>query len=437
MKKYLILIIALFITEIAFSQSILNLINRSNEFLDTLEKGKFEDAQNFFDEGVKDKVQPEILKNFWNSTNSTLGNLESVESAQNKTQEEFFVVTLICKFSKGTQGFQFVFNQKEKMVGFFVVPKSNAAVYQNPVYADSTLYKEQPVSIKTSGHELAGLLTTPKSGTNFPVIVLVHGSGPSDMDESIGPNKPFKDLALGLAAKGIATIRYVKRTRVYPGEFNKAFTLKEEVTDDALAAIALAKTITGVNKKQIYVLGHSLGGMLAPKLASLAPDVNGIIMAAAPARKFTDVISDQNKYMFESAKDTTAEGKKQLQNALTELEKTRITKPGTMKVDSLLLGLPVSYWIDMNLYDQVGTAKKLKKRILILQGENDFQVPVMDYNLWKGAFAKKKNVTFKLYPELNHLFITQPQKGSPQQYQQPGNVAGSVIDDIALWVKSN
>lgn len=437
MKRNLLLIIALFITELTFSQGILNLINRSDEYLDALEKGRFEEAYTFFDESVKDKIQPDALKNFWTSVNTALGNLESVENAQNQIRNEYYVVTLDCKFSRGTQAFQFVFNKNEKMVGFLVMPKSNMPVYQDPAYADSTLYNERPVSIKTPGHELAGLLTTPENGTNFPVIILVHGSGPSDMDETTGPNKPFRDLATGLAAKGIATLRYVKRTRVYTGEFRKAFTVKEEVTDDALAAIAMAATVPGVNKKQIYVLGHSLGGMLAPKLMTLAPDLNGIILAAAPARKFTDVIIEQNKYLFEASKDTTSDGRKQLQNTLTEIEKTRITKLGAMAPDSLVLGLPASYWIDMNLYDQTGTAKKLKKRILVVQGENDFQVSAEDYRLWKNALDKKKNVTFKLYPGLNHLFIPQTEKGTPEQYQNPGNVSGSLIDDIAGWIKNN
>ena len=124
---------------------------------------------------------------------------------------------------------------------------------------------------------LAAIITTPKGATNFPMVVLVHGSGPSDLDGTVGPNKPLKDIADGLACKGIGSIRYVKRTVVYAAEFGKAFTVKEEVLDDAVAAIALAKTVKGADVKSIYVLGHSLGGMLAPRIATLVPDIKGII----------------------------------------------------------------------------------------------------------------------------------------------------------------
>ncbi|MFA6945780.1 MAG: dienelactone hydrolase, partial [Pedobacter sp.] len=130
-------------------------------------------------------------------------------------------------------------------------------------------YSETEISIKFAEGQMAGIFTSPKNTVNFPVVIMVHGSGPSDMDETVGPNKPFKDLAAGLAAKGIGSIRYVKRSMVYPRAFNSSFTVKEEVTEDALTAIALAGTLPGVNKSQIYLLGHSLGGMLAPRIAAL------------------------------------------------------------------------------------------------------------------------------------------------------------------------
>jgi fermentation-respiration switch protein FrsA (DUF1100 family) len=330
-----------------------------------------------------------------------------------------------------------VFNKSEKIVGLFPRQKANQQSYLRPAYADTNAYKEKEIYIKTAGHSLVGLLTTPAKGTNFPIVVLLHGSGPSDMDETVGPNKPFKDLAAGLATKGIASIRYVKRTLAYAGEFSKVFTVKEEVTDDALAAIALARTIPGADKKKIYLFGHSMGGMLAPKLATLAPDLNGLILAAAPARKLTDLIDEQNRYSASQMKDTTGAVKKQLEEALKETAKTRITKLGLIKPDSLLLGLPAAYWVDLNLYDQVGTAKKLiKQKVMIVQGGFDFQISPQDYQIWNTALGKKKNVTMKLYPDLNHLLSPQKEKGNMTQYGIPVSVSGILVNDIATWIKA-
>lgn len=435
MKSFKLFVILLFISQMSFAQSMVTLINRADQFFDTMDKGKFEEAHDFFDESVKDKITSDELKLFWLRLGNTLGAYQSVDGATNSIQGEFFQVTLNCGFTKGSQTFSFVFNKAEKLVGFFVVPASNEAVYSSPAYADTSLYNAQEVKIKFAGGEMAGIYTTPKGVTSFPVVILVHGSGPSDMDETVGPNKPFKDLAAGLAAKGIASIRYVKRTMIYANQFNKAFTVKEEVVDDALTTIALARTLPGVNKSRIYVFGHSLGGMLAPKIATLAPDLNGIILAAAPARKFADLMLEQNRNLFLASKDTSAAGKRQFEETTREIERSRLLKLGDIAPDSMILNAPASYWADLNMYDQVATARKIKNRILILQGEHDFQVSVQDYNLWKNALAVNKNASFKLYPDLNHLLSSQKEKGTALQYRVPANVSANLINDIAEWIK--
>ncbi len=435
MKKFLLLTVFLFASSVSFSQSVFSLFGKANEFFALLNEQKFEVAHKFFDEKEQAKITPDNLKQLWTNINTNLGDVISLEAIQSKTQDEFFAVTLEGKFKKDDQNFVLLFNKNEKVVGLYFPPKP--VTYIKPLYADTNTYTEKSVYLQTDSHKLAAIVTTPKNVKNFAMVVLVHGSGPSDMDETLGPNKPFKDLATGLATQGIGSIRYVKRTLVYANEFSKVFTVKQEVTDDALSAIALAKTIKDADVKNIYIFGHSLGGMLAPKLAILAPSVKGIILAAAPARKFTDVIISQNKYMFALAKDTTAASNKILESTLLEIEKSRINKLGALKPDSLIIGLPVSYWIDLNQYDQVATAKKLnKQRIFVLQGGFDFQVgEETDFNLWNTALGKKPNVKLKLYPTLNHLLTKQTEKGTVQQYQIPANVDQEIITDLAAWIK--
>jgi len=435
MKKASLLLLLLFVTTASFSQGMISLFGRANDFFDLMEKQKFAEAHAFFDANLQTKVPAAELEKLWGELNKRYGKFESASAVQGKAQGEYFTVVVDAKFTNDTQSFMMGFDKTEKIAGFFLRPKSTASTYLNPAYADTTLYSSKEIYIKTPGHNLVGLLTTPKNAINYPVVVMVHGSGPSDMDETVGPNKPFKDLAAGLAAKGIASIRYVKRTMIYSGEFGGAFTVKEETIDDALAAITLAGTLPGVDKKEIYLFGHSLGGMLAPKIATLAPSLKGLILAEAPARKFTDLMVEQNKYLYEMSKDTTQAGKKQLADVLKELERSRITDAGTMKPDSSILGVPVSYWVDLNNYNQVETAKKVNKRILIFQGANDFQVAVADYDLWNAALGKKSNVTLKLYPDLNHLLSSQLEKGTVAQYQQAASVSETLINDIVSWIK--
>jgi len=435
MRKIRLLILMLLVSSIASAQGLFTYMNLSTQFFDALNAGKFEDAKAFFDESLKDKVTAQALESAWKQIHGQLGDFESVDGAQNRSQDDFQSVILDCRFKNGSQPFQFVFNNNHKLLGFFIAPKSAVASYKAPAYADTTGYSEKFITLKSGTHELPGALTLPKTGSNFPIVIFVHGSGPSDMDETVGAHKPFKDLAIGLANKGIASIRYVKRTILYPAEFQKAFTLKEEVEEDAIAAIEYAKTLTEVEKGQIYLFGHSLGGMVAPRIATINKDLKGIILAAAPARSFAAIAIEQNSYVLVHSGDTTAATKKAVQDNINELKRASSIKTGSLPADSVVLSLPASYWSDINGLEPISIAKKLKSKILVIQGGNDFQVTETDFNLWKNALKNKKNVSFKLYPMLNHLFSFVSEKGTVNQYQQPGNVDEVVVNDVAAWIK--
>jgi dienelactone hydrolase len=434
LKKYKLFILALLISTVAVAQGILGYINTANAFLDEMSAGKFVEAQAFFDVSLKDKITADNLKTVWGQIASNLGNLESIDGAQNKAQGEYQVVILDCKFSKGNQGFQFVFNKEQKLVGFLFLPKKPSTTYNIPAYADTAKYKENLITVASGKYNLPAMLTIPKDSVKVPIVIFIHGSGPADMDESVGAQKPFKDIAGGLGSKGIATLRYVKRTVLYGNEFGKAFTTKEEVTDDALAMIEFAKTIPEVDPQQIYIFGHSLGGMLAPRIATLSPDLKGIILAAAPAKKLQDISIEQNNYFYSIGKDTTKAGKESLNNAIKQLNFSKTITDKNLPADSVVLGLPAAYWADLNAMNQVDLAKKLKMRTFIIQGGNDFQVGAQDFNLWVVGLKGKKNVDSKLYPMLNHLFSFTSEKGNLNQYQEPLHVDQPVIDDLVSWI---
>lgn len=258
----------------------------------------------------------------WKQITAGLGKFESVEGAQNKSQDSLQSVILDCKFAYGSQPFQFVYNNNAKMIGFFIVPVKQVPQYKPATYSDSSKYKASFINIKSGNFDLPGMLTLPKSGEKFPLVIFVHGSGPSDMDETVGQHKPFKDLAEGLAMQGIASIRYVKRTMLYGQSFvNKSYTLKEEVEDDLQKALEYAQSLPEIDKSKIYIFGHSLGGMVAPRFASQHPELKGIILAAAPARAFGDIAVEQYQYLEKASQDTSAQTKKYLQKPFRRRKK--------------------------------------------------------------------------------------------------------------------
>ena len=270
---------------------------------------------------------------------------------------------------------------------------------------------------------------------------MVHGSGPEDQDETIGSNKPFKDLAWGLASQKIAVLRYVKRTKQYGAQFSStpAYTVKDETIDDAEAAVALLANLPEIDHHHVYVLGHSLGGMLAPRIAAEDAKVAGIIIAAGTARPLQPVIVEQLKYIASLHGDATEESKKQIasaEHAQAEIEDPAL-KPDSA-VDILGTQIPASYFLDLRAYHPAEAAAKLKVPILVLQGGRDYQVTGRDYDLWKAALGSDPRATFIFYPALTHLFMTGTGSGpaSPSDYAVPGHVSAQVIQDIVRWVNN-
>ncbi len=145
-------------------------------------------------------------------------------------------------------------------------------------------------------------MTKPAGVGPFPAVVLVHGSGPNDRDETFGPNKTFKDLALGLGSRGVAVLRYDKRTKVYGAKVSKLnpFTLKAETIDDALEAVALLRKEPGIDATAIFVLGHSLGGTAAPRIGAADSGIAGLIMLAGAVRPLEQSIVDQMQYLADA-----------------------------------------------------------------------------------------------------------------------------------------
>ena len=268
--------------------------------------------------------------------------------------------------------------------------------------------------------------------------MLVHGSGPNDRDETIGPNRPFRDIARGLAERGVAVLRYDKRTRVYPMSFaNRTFTVREETIDDALAAIRLARRLPEVDPRRVVVAGHSLGGMLAPRIAEMDGRLAGtILLAGAADESLPEMIERQFAYLRTlEGTDTTALSAQQRAMA-PALARVRALAPADSTDPAPLLGAPAAYWLDLAAYSPLETARRLRVPLLVVQGARDYQAGDRAFARWQSELGHRSDVAFRLYPTLNHLFIAGTGPGNPTEYGVPGQVADVLLDDVAAWVKA-
>jgi Lysophospholipase len=310
-----------------------------------------------------------------------------------------------------------------------IVKFDNLADYSPPSYADQSAFTEHAVEV--GPQSLPGTVSVPSGADGVPGVVLVHGSGSVDRDATLGPNKVFKDLAWGLASRGIAVLRYDKRT--FTQDVPPADKTLETVTvTDAVAAVNRLADVPAVDPQRRIVVGHSLGAMATPRLLNRTDAIAGV-MLAAHARPITDVVVDQVRHGRSVIDGTLTSQDKQ---EIKQLEQTfQQVKNGDIPDEKDVFDTPAAWWKSLLSYDQVATARELSVPLWIGQGGRDYQVSSeKDFQQWQTALSGESNVTFSLYEQLSHLLS--PGRGPSlwAEYEYHDNVLAKLVTDLASWI---
>jgi dienelactone hydrolase len=304
---------------------------------------------------------------------------------------------------------------------------------------------EEKIVVGMGGkYPLDGILSLPDNcDSAIPAVVLVHGSGPNDMDETVGGNKPFRDIANFLPTKGIAVLRYHKRSFVYGKEMVKedpgGITVKNETIEDAVLAANILRDDKRIDPKKIFILGHSLGGMLAPRIDAEGGNFAGIIIWAGSPRTLIDIIISQNEEMIpQLGKLLQILDKKQYRSLKTKFDAIGSMTEAEAKKTKFMGGSSLWYLKEMAEHPTADYLTSIEKPVFILHPGKDFHVSVeKDFDLYKKICAGKQNASFKLYPELNHLFmksISGKIKDYKKDYKIPQKVDQAVLDDIVEFI---
>lgn len=409
----------------------------TRHFMELVSTRAFADATEVFDDKMKAGLSVAELEAMWTQLDGSLGGFKELGKVRTEASKPYRVFVIPCVFAKGTLEAKLAWDDHGRLAGlYFTQP---AGEYTPPGYAAKDAVTREVV-VGQDPWKLPGELVLPAGAGPFPAIVLVHGSGPGDRNESVGPNRPFQDIAFGLAAKGIAVLRYDKRTRVHGkslGSVVATFTVKEETIDDALAAVALLRATPEIDPARVFVLGHSLGGQLAPRIVEADPKLAGYVILAGSTGGIGDAIVRQTEYIFRLDGDLTADEEAKLSPLRAHAERVRAIAGGAeASPTEMIFGAAPAYWRDLGKYDAPALAAKIDRPVFVLQGDRDYQVTRTDFDAWKKALGSKPRATLTRYAKLNHLMMVGDGPSGPEEYKLPSHVDGQVIDDMATWIAS-
>lgn len=430
---------------------------RADALLTNLFEGRSEAAGADFDATMRAALPPARLDELVAGLNAQVGSLQRMDPMRHGCQGEFATIWRRMHFERMQLDAHISFDGEGQVNGLFLVPPEDEQACADAGNDDSddeagtqpqasTVpegVRESAVQVGAEGWPLPGVLTVPSARPAIATVVFVHGSGPHDADQTVFGNKPFRDLAHGLAAHGIASLRYVKRSKQHPARMlaeTPDVTIDEEAVDDAVAAVAWLQDNPDAPNAPVFVLGHSLGGLLAPRIGERASGVAGLILIAAPSRPVEDLIVEQIEYL------APLQGIDEAQVAAFREQRDRVkTLACTGSADSdaaassndgpLPLGLSAAYWCALRTYDPIATSRDLDLPMLILHGERDYQVTLADLDGWRQNLRDRPATTVRSYPALNHLLQTGTGPSSPAEYQNVAPVDAAVIDDIADWLR--
>lgn len=412
--------------------------DHTRSYIELLSAGEYETAAAWVDPEVAPFLDADLLETVWEDTvgaGTEVDSYRTVAYLGTETGNHTFIV----RTEIASEPFEFVFSFSPAGIQLFeMIPLTG---WSPPAYADPAAILEESVTLETPLQcSLGGTLTRPDpdaqdidADEQIPGVVLVHGNGPQGRDGAVGPNRPFKELAWGLANNGIAVLRYDKRTFACKPDIANA-TIDDIVTDDALTAIDRLRAQDHVDDEAISVAGLSFGGLLAPRIAALDGRLASVVMLApGPARPFGETILNQMEHVL----DLQGALGPQRDEALAEVE-SEAERIDTLAIDDddVIRYGGLEYYKSLQEYDHTAAVAGLSIPRLILQGGQDWQITVEDdLPIWRDALEDDPAAEITVYDELNHLFQVSEGQRTQQEYAEPDSpVDERVIDDIASFI---
>ena len=393
-------------------------------------EGEFGEVVALFDDTMSAAVGEEALSAGWDSIQAQLGHVTGVEAVQADADSRSAAVSMTHE--NGSSVFRIAFDAQGRIASMLIAPQTQPEA-QVRALPDGVTAQAVTLFAGTA-RELSGELLIPAgAGADTAYVVMAHGSGPSDMDETIGPNKPFRDLAYDLAALGVGSLRFDKTTWAHP-EY-PVTTVEQEYLEPVAEALRVLKETAGAAR--CYLAGHSEGGMLVPYLVQACGFDGGIALAGTPWQLW-EVSCAQNLAVIE----TLPQEQQTAMLAQVEAEREKGLRLAQMSdgeaAQTTVFGIGGTYLAHMARMDQAQIAQESGRPFLFLWGEADVQVSREAFAAWQERLGDDVRFTYRTYPGLSHLFMPAGEGDSilnvQAAYAVPGQVEPQVAQDIAAWI---
>ncbi|WP_067126914.1 alpha/beta hydrolase family protein [Microtetraspora malaysiensis] len=395
---------------------------------------RFGDLEALFAPPLRAQVSAEAVRTAWASETGRTGPVSAVGTPVSEPIHSGLVrVSVPVTCERGGLTMVMALDETGLIHGLRLAPPGTAA-WTPPPYADQETFDEHEVTLGAGPLAVPGTLSLPRGHEPRPGVVLLAGGGPFDRDATSGPNKPLKDLAWGLASRGVAVLRFDKVTHVHGAQVadTPGFTMSEEYVPHAVAAVRLLQAQPRVDPGRVFVVGHSMGGKVAPRVAAAEPSVAGLVILAGDAQPMHRAAVRVTRYL--ASLDPGAEEFAELIARQAATVDSPGLSPSTPAAE-LPFGLPGAYWLDLRGYDPVAAAAALDRPMLILQGGRDYQVTVEDdLARWRAGLAHRADVTIRVHDADNHLFFPGAGPSTPAEYEAAHHVDAAVVADVAEWL---
>ncbi len=381
------------------------------------------------------------ISDLWQTVLLNYGPLREKGKMNIEQRDVYHVANQVFIFDRMKFRLTITFNTEAKIAGLYI---NQASVqHEVPNYVNTLSFVEYKLTFGKEPILLEGVLSVKKTEDKLPLVIMVQGSGPQDMDGTYGSNRIYKDIAWGIASHEIAVFRYPKRTSIYgsiylSGNPNVKYTLEDEYVNDLILAIERLCKRPEIDTNRIFLFAHSQGGDAAIIAAKKSGKIKGILMGSTTPRKIQDLMCEQLDYI--NGYEPSYSEKRIKSDAMKQklVYSLNPDLKDDAPFDSLPLNIAPSYWIYLNKFDAITTLKEMPDlKLYFLQGGRDYQVTKLDFGLWQEAFANEPRAEFKLYPKLNHMYFKGEARSTAAEYEEQHNVDESIVNDMVLWLKKN